>query len=107
MAVHGHPSRAGSAVNPTSVLKSRVDKAVLAEVKAGLQHGHKHLPCKLFYDEAGAELFEEITTLPEYYPTRTELGILETHGDAMAHWIGAHARIVEFGSGSGNKTRVL
>lgn len=94
-------------MNPASVLRSRTDRLVLTEVKAGLQQDPKHLPCKLFYDELGAELFEEITTLPEYYPTRAELGILEAHGGAMADWIGAHARIVEFGSGSGNKTRVL
>lgn len=94
-------------MNPASVLRSRADRAVLSEVKAGLRQDPKHLPCKLFYDELGAELFEEITTLPEYYPTRTELGILEAHGGAMADWIGEHARIVEFGSGSGNKTRVL
>lgn len=94
-------------MNPASATRSRADRAVLHEVKAGLQQTPKHLPCKLFYDETGAELFEEITTLPEYYPTRSELSILEAHGDAMAAWIGERARIVEFGSGSGNKTRVL
>lgn len=94
-------------MNRASLIRPRAETAVLAEVGAGLQQKPKHLPCKLFYDELGAELFEEITRLPEYYPTRTELAILDDHGDAMAAWIGARARIVEFGSGSGNKTRVL
>ena len=83
------------------------EQAAIAEIVSGLQQTPKHLPCKLFYDEVGAALFEKITELPEYYPTRTELEILQQHGDAMAEWIGPHARIVEFGSGSGSKTRVL
>ena len=86
---------------------SRFDTAILGEVAAGLGSPQKHLPCKLFYDERGAELFERICELPEYYPTRAELSILDAHGDAMAAWIGPHARIIEFGSGSGDKTRVL
>jgi L-histidine Nalpha-methyltransferase len=77
------------------------------EVLEGLQREPKQLPPKYFYDEAGAALFERICTLPEYYPTRTELGILHAHATDMAAWIGPHARIIEFGSGSGDKTRVL
>ena len=77
------------------------------EVLEGLQREPKQLPPKYFYDEAGAALFERICTLPEYYPTRTELGILHAHAADMAGWIGPHARIIEFGSGSGDKTRVL
>lgn len=84
-----------------------IDTALLTEVTAGLLKPRKTLPCKLFYDEQGARLFERICLLPEYYPTRTELQILRTHGGAMAAWIGAAARIVEFGSGSGEKTRIL
>lgn len=85
----------------------RIDSALLTEVAAGLLGPRKLLPCKLFYDERGAQLFERICTLPEYYPTRTELQILRTHGSELAAWIGRAARIVEFGSGSGEKTRVL
>lgn len=84
-----------------------IDTALFTEVAAGLLKPRKTLPCKLFYDEQGAALFERICTLPEYYPTRTELQILRTHGSEMAAWIGRAARIVEFGSGSGEKTRVL
>jgi dimethylhistidine N-methyltransferase len=84
-----------------------IDSALLTEVAAGLLKPNKTLPCKLFYDERGAQLFERICTLPEYYPTRTELQILRTHGRDMAAWIGSAARVVEFGSGSGEKTRVL
>lgn len=84
-----------------------VDHAVLTEVVAGLRRKPKQLPCKLFYDDAGAALFERICTLDEYYPTRTEIGILRAFGDEMAAWIGGRARIVEYGSGSGEKTRLL
>ena len=91
----------------TARLAHGVDVAILTEVAAGLSRPQKQLPCKLFYDEKGAQLFEQICTLPEYYPTRTELQILRANAAAMAHWIGPHARIVEFGSGSGEKTRLL
>lgn len=67
----------------------------------------KSLPCKYFYDEAGAALFDQICALPEYYPTRTETGILRTYMDEISHWAGAGARVVEFGSGSGEKTHLL
>ena len=77
----------------------------LADVIAGLSSQPKRLSPKYFYDATGSELFEAITRLPEYYPTRTELGILRAHAGDMAAWIGPHARIIEFGSGSGDKTR--
>jgi dimethylhistidine N-methyltransferase len=79
----------------------------LAEIHAGLGQTPKRLPCKLFYDAAGSRLFEEITALPEYYPTRTELAILKAHGREMAARIGKDALIVEFGSGASRKTRAL
>jgi dimethylhistidine N-methyltransferase len=78
-----------------------------AEVLAGLLAEPKHLPCKFFYDERGAELFEAICALDEYYPTRTELAIMERHGAEMARRMGARCRVVEYGSGSGRKTRIL
>lgn len=81
--------------------------ALLEDVLHGLQPGVRKLPPKYFYDDAGARLFERITTLPEYYPTRTEPAILRAHAGEMADAIGTNARIVEFGSGSGDKTRVL
>jgi dimethylhistidine N-methyltransferase len=62
---------------------------------------------KYFYDAAGAALFERITELPEYYPTRTELEILDRYAEEMAAAIGPDVHLIEFGSGSGLKTRQL
>ena len=78
-----------------------------AEALAGLRRREKSLPCKYFYDTLGARLFEVITELPEYYPTRTELGIMSHSVHQMATTIGSHATLVEFGSGVGLKTRKL
>lgn len=77
------------------------------EALKGLTGDDKSLPCKYFYDELGALLFEAITELPEYYPTRTELGILSESVDEMSEAIGSHATLVEFGSGVGLKTQKL
>ena len=77
------------------------------DVIAGLSSTPRTLPPKYFYDAEGARLFEQITTLEEYYPTRTELDILEQHAEGMAAASGAGVHLVEFGSGSGLKTRLL
>lgn len=74
---------------------------------AGLGAPRKTLPCKYFYDACGSALFERICELPEYYPTRTELGILEAHGGEMAERLGRACLLVEYGSGSSRKTRLL
>jgi len=79
----------------------------LTEIWGGLSGSPKRLPCKLFYDAHGSRLFERITRLPEYYPTRTEIEILREHGAAMATTIGTQAVVVEFGSGASLKTRLL
>lgn len=76
-------------------------------VLLGLRSQPKTLPAALFYDARGAELFEEITRLPEYYLTRAEHGILEQHADALADVIGPNAAIIEFGSGAAIKVRYL
>ena len=73
----------------------------------GLRRSQKALPCKYFYDALGARLFEAITELPEYYPTRTELRIMSQAVHEMADSIGTHATLVEFGSGVGLKTQKL
>lgn len=73
----------------------------------GLGRAEKSLPCKFFYDAAGSRLFDRICELPEYYPTRTELAIMRAYGDEMAETIGEGCAIIEFGSGSSLKTRVL
>ncbi len=78
-----------------------------AEALDGLRQAEKVLPCKFFYDALGARLFEAITELPEYYPTRTELGIMSGFVHEMAESIGSHATLVEFGSGVGLKTQKL
>ena len=83
------------------------DGSLRDEVLAGLCKPHKELPSKLFYDARGSRLFEQITQLDEYYPTRTELGILRTHGADMAQLLGPACLLIEYGSGSGQKTRVL
>jgi dimethylhistidine N-methyltransferase len=78
-----------------------------SQVLHGLQQKRKTLPCKFFYDQRGSILFDQICGLPEYYLTRTELDILRRHGDEMAEAVGPHCRIVEYGSGSSLKTRLL
>jgi dimethylhistidine N-methyltransferase len=79
----------------------------LGDVLSGLRRRTKILPCKYFYDERGSQLFDEICRLDEYYPTRTELAIMERYGRLMAAQIGTGVRLVEFGSGSSLKTRIL
>jgi L-histidine N-alpha-methyltransferase len=80
--------------------------ALRADVTAGLTATPKTLPPKWFYDERGSELFEQITELPEYYPTRAEREILGAHATEVAARTGART-LVELGSGSGEKTRLL
>jgi dimethylhistidine N-methyltransferase len=78
-----------------------------ADVLRGLRAPKKELPCKYFYDEVGSDLFEQITELEEYYPTRTELAIMERHAAEMAGWLGPRCLLIEYGSGSSLKTRRL
>ncbi|MCU0670855.1 MAG: L-histidine N(alpha)-methyltransferase, partial [Myxococcota bacterium] len=77
------------------------------DVWAGLAQPQKTLPCKYFYDARGSALFEAICDLPEYYPTRTELSIMESHAGAMAERLGPQCLLVEYGSGSSRQTRLL
>jgi dimethylhistidine N-methyltransferase len=79
----------------------------LDDVLAGLLAPRKHLPCRLLYDARGAALFEQICTVDDYYPTRSELALLEQHLPAIAAEIGPGARVLEPGSGAGVKTRML
>jgi L-histidine N-alpha-methyltransferase len=80
---------------------------LLGDVLAGLRGTPKTLPAKLFYDERGAELFEEITRLDEYYLTRSELEILEAHAADIARLAGPECALIEYGSGAGVKVRLL
>jgi dimethylhistidine N-methyltransferase len=79
----------------------------LDEIIDGLSQSEKMISPKYFYDERGSQLFDEITRLPEYYPTETELGIMRAHVDDIASLVGKHASLIEFGSGSSLNTRVL
>ncbi|MDO9487962.1 MAG: L-histidine N(alpha)-methyltransferase, partial [Sphingomonadaceae bacterium] len=81
--------------------------AFARDVVAGLSQPRKVIPARYFYDRRGSELFEAITELPEYYPTRTEIGLLEEHGADIARLTGKHRVVVEFGSGSSTKTPLL
>ncbi|OYX88529.1 MAG: L-histidine N(alpha)-methyltransferase [Rhizobiales bacterium 17-65-6] len=78
-----------------------------ADVIAGLGAARKSLPPKYFYDAAGSRLFDRICTLPEYYPTRTEAGILTEHAADIGRVVGRQAILVEFGAGSLVKVRTL
>jgi dimethylhistidine N-methyltransferase len=77
------------------------------DVLTGLSHPRKAVPARWFYDHRGSELFEEITRLPEYYPTRTEVDILVEHGAEIARAVGPGRVVVEFGAGSATKTPLL
>lgn len=84
------------------------DAAVmLEEVLRGLALPSKNIPSLYFYDQRGSELFDAITELPEYYPTRTEVSILEAYGAEMAAALGPGVRLIELGSGSALKTELL
>lgn len=84
-----------------------VDDEFVSAVLDGLSRPQKILPCRFFYDARGSALFEEITRLPEYYPTRTEAAILQAHAAEMTEGIGETSVLVELGSGSSLKTEIL
>jgi dimethylhistidine N-methyltransferase len=73
----------------------------------GLSEAPKRIECKYLYDKRGSELFDEICELPEYYPTRIEVSIMRRFGEEMAAAVGRRCLLVEYGSGSSLKTRIL
>jgi dimethylhistidine N-methyltransferase len=91
---------------PAAVFKADAGR-FRADVLRGLRAPKEELPCKYFYDEVGSALFEQITELEEYYPTRTELGIMKRHAAEMAGLLGPRCLLIEYGSGSSLKTRRL
>src|ERR1043166_6747292 len=101
----------GLARNVTSVAEkcelAGASESFAADVIAGLTATPKRLSPKYFYDRAGSELFERITELPEYYPTRTETGILTERAQDIAKLIPSDAALIEFGSGSSTNTRIV
>lgn len=82
-------------------------RTFLEDVLLGLSRAQKTIPPKYFYDAAGSQLFELICELPEYYPTRTEMAIMDAHIGEIALFIGPSVQLLEFGSGAGVKTRLL
>ncbi len=98
-----------SAALPSVVLTDHepVPDEFKAAVLDGLSAERKTLPCKFFYDDRGSHLFDRICDLPEYYPTRTELAITRRHARSIAKAVGPGALLVEYGSGSSTKTRLL
>ncbi len=88
-------------------LPQSAEENFAADVLAGLTATPKRLPPKYFYDATGSELFERITELPEYYPTRCEMKILRDHGREIAQLIPQGAALIEFGSGSSKKARIV
>jgi L-histidine N-alpha-methyltransferase len=88
------------------VRETIADPRMLAEVAAGLGAPQKELPPKYFYDQRGSELFEEITRLQEYYPTRTERALLEAWMPSLVRRLGTRA-LVELGAGSAEKSRII
>jgi dimethylhistidine N-methyltransferase len=118
MAVLGHSTGEGRVIRPPlhrpAAAPRNVHEAVsphrdrfLTDVLEGLGAPRKHLPCKYFYDRRGSELFDRICDLPEYYLTRTETSILQARARAIAHAIGEQCMLIEYGSGSSTKTRIL
>lgn len=84
-----------------------VDIAFRADVHAGLAQAQKAIPARWFYDATGSALFEDITALPEYYPTRSETDLLTRHAADIAAAVGPGRAVVELGSGSSTKTPLL
>jgi dimethylhistidine N-methyltransferase len=86
---------------------SLADAQFRADVLSGLERRPRAIPARWFYDRRGSELFEKITDLPEYYPTRTEAGILAQIAPELAALVPAGSALVEFGSGSSTKTPLV
>ena len=87
--------------------ESGVDIAFREDVLKGLSQERKALPARWLYDDAGSQLFEDITKVPEYYPTRCETEILQDNGEEFLENVGTGRAVVEFGSGSSVKTPLL
>ena len=97
----------GSRQGAAPIAQAAPEADFAADVLDGLNGAQKRIPSKYLYDARGSELFERICEQPEYYPTRTELNILREQGAAIAEAVGPRALVLEYGSGSGIKTRLL
>ncbi|MBI1361560.1 MAG: L-histidine N(alpha)-methyltransferase [Alphaproteobacteria bacterium] len=85
----------------------QADESFRDALVAGLSQGAKAIPCRFLYDQRGSGLFDQICELPEYYPTRTETKILRDHAGDISRLVGPGASLIELGSGSSTKTRIL
>src|SRR5881398_701964 len=95
-----------TAIQPASAVPPATSD-LLSDVIAGLSSNPRALPCKYFYDERGAALFQEICELPEYYVTRTEIDILDRGRAEIASQLGPNVELIGLGTGAGTKTRIL
>src|SRR5262249_1105994 len=91
----------------TARAKARAEDVFASDVLSGLSAPRKWLAPKYFYDERGSQLFEQITELEEYYPTRCELAILREHKADIVGLFGPKTALIEFGTGSTRKVRIL
>jgi dimethylhistidine N-methyltransferase len=92
---------------PAALIADAAKKLFRDEVLTGLSKSPRQLPCKFFYDEPGAQLFQQICELPEYYITRTEIKILRLYGAEIAKALGPQIELIGLGTGAGTKTRIL
>src|SRR5947208_7117374 len=95
-----------TAIQPASAVPPATSD-LLSDVIAGLSSNPRALPCKYFYDERGAALFQKICELPEYYITRTEIDILDRNRTEIASHLGPNIGLIGLGTGAGTKTRIL
>ena len=95
-----------TAIQPSSAVPPAASD-LLADIIAGLSSDPRALPCKYFYDERGAALFQKICELPEYYITRTEIDILDRYRAEIAWQLGSNIELIGLGTGAGTKTRIL
>jgi dimethylhistidine N-methyltransferase len=107
MAIFGFALGGGRIVLATVDYRLSQPELFRQDVIAGLSHPRKTLPCRWLYDERGSELFEAITHLEEYYPTRVETGILRSNAAEIAGFVGKSASVIEYGAGAGIKTEIL
>src|SRR5208283_1375470 len=113
IAISSRPTRAGNLrasgwrMATSKRLQFIATDAMALEVREGLSATPKHLPAKLFYDEIGSALFEQITELPEYYLTRTERSILERFASEILEQAGPSLTLAELGAGTASKTCIL
>src|ERR1041385_8903292 len=97
----------GDSLSAPQQISTSESSDFVADVVAGLSSNPRALPCKYFYDERGAALFQKICELPEYYITRTEIDILDRNRAEIASQLGSNVELIGLGTGAGTKTRIL